>query len=169
MIINKNKKGAEKTISVYWFAILVIVAGAVIYMVSLVYGQPYDVRKIESEILASNVADCFSKGGYLNEWVLTSNFNQTFLEKCNLNLDSPDFSQSQGEYYIEASIYDFETNALIASSIKEGNPNLKIGCGAEGNKLPVCSEKSFYSIDREQKSYKINILTIVNKVEKNVQ
>lgn len=163
-----NKRGAEKTISIYWFAILIIVAGAVIYMVSLVYGQPYDVRQVETEILASNIADCVAEGGYLKEGILTESFAQTFLNKCKLNLESPDISQSEGEYYIEVSFYDFETNKMVGQDIKEGNPRLKLGCEIEGKKLPVCSLKRFYVIDNSQKSYKIDILTIVNKVGKNI-
>ena len=109
----KNKIGAEKTISVYWFAILVIVAGAVIYMVSLVYGEPYDIRKAETDILANKIADCMNEGGYLNEEVLTETFKQNFLERCNLNIGAADFPESMVEYYIEIDIYDFEEYAIV--------------------------------------------------------
>src|SRR3972149_5503938 len=122
----KNKIGAEKTISVYWFAILVIVAGAVIYMVSLVYGEPYDIRKAETDILANKIADCMNEGGYLNEEVLTETFKQNFLERCNLNIGAADFPESMGEYYIEIDIYDFETQNSLTYDVGEGNVNLKL-------------------------------------------
>ena len=60
----KNKKG-DKIISVYWFAILFIVAAAVVYMAALFYGAPYDARGIESDILTNQIADCLSQGGSL--------------------------------------------------------------------------------------------------------
>ena len=51
----KNRIGAEKIISVYWFVILIIIAGAVVAMVSLFYGSPYDVRVTEANIMINQV------------------------------------------------------------------------------------------------------------------
>ncbi len=62
-----NKLGTDKIISIYWFAILFIVAAAVVYMASVFYGGPADVREIEANILINQVADCVSQGGYLKE------------------------------------------------------------------------------------------------------
>ena len=164
-----NKTGGEKTISVYWFAILVIVAAAVIYMVVSVYGMPYDIRETESGLLAKNIADCISEGGYLKEKVLgDSSFHENFLKKCNINLETDDFPNSKGEYYIEVSFYDFDTGKKIDSNIIKGNMNLKAGCELKGKTQPVCLNQSFYVIDKEQKKYQIDIITIVNKAEKNV-
>ena len=165
-----NKIGAETTITVYWFAILVIVTGAVVYMVSLVYGQPYDVREAESEILANNIADCLAEGGYLREKTLEdSSFNENFLGKCNINLETLDFPESRGEYYVEATFYDFDTGSKIDFEISKGNVNLKQNCEISGKKLPICSKNKFYAIDEGQKSYRIEIIAVVNKVDKNVQ
>ena len=60
-----NKRGAEKIISVYWFVILFLVAGTIAYSVSIFYGNPYDVREIESNILANKIADSNSNGRIL--------------------------------------------------------------------------------------------------------
>ncbi|MEX2017200.1 MAG: hypothetical protein WD876_01895 [Candidatus Pacearchaeota archaeon] len=163
----KSRKGAEKTISVYWFAILVIVTGAVIYMVSLVYGEPYDIRNAEADIFANKIADCLSEGGYMNEGVLTEPFKQNFLDNCRLNIDASDFPESNGEYYFEVSVYDFETGSSLNYNVKGGNSNLKLGCEQKGKTQPVCTEKQFYSLDKNQKSYTVKILAIVNKVSKN--
>jgi hypothetical protein len=167
-----EKKGAEATISVYWFVIIVIVAGAIIYMVSIVYGQPYDVRKAEAGILASNVADCVSEGGYLKENVLgDESFKNNFLEVCGLNFDTENAYdwKSQGQYYAEVNFYDFETGANSGFSISVGNPNLKAYCGMNGNTLPYCVNQSFYALDRDQNSYRVEVISVVNKGEKNVQ
>jgi hypothetical protein len=162
-----GKKGAEKTISVYWFAILVIVAGAVAYMVISVYGKPYDIRETESQILASTIADCISEGGYLQEKTLgDSAFQQDFLKRCDINLETPDFPGTKGEYYIEVSFYNFETGNKINFDIIEGNFNLKSGCELKGETQPACYQKSFYAIDKEQEKYKVNIISVVNKAGK---
>jgi hypothetical protein len=170
MIPNKEKRGAEKTISIYWFAILIIVAGAVVYMVVSVYGQPYDVRQIESDILANNIADCISEGGYLKEKVLNdASFKENFLKQCNLNFDVPDFPKSKGEYYAQVNFYDFNTGNKINFEVTDGNLNLKQFCELKGKTNPTCSQKSFYVIiDKSQQSYRIDIISIVNKADKNV-
>jgi len=165
-----GKIGAEKTISVYWFAILIIVAGVIIYMVTFVYGKPYDIRGSESEILSGNIANCLSEGGYLKENTLTNpSFKQNFLKICKVNLKTPDFPETKGEYYIEVNFYDFNTGSKLNSSTSEGNINLKQYCGLEGKTNPVCSNKDFYVIDKGQKAYSINIISVVNKADKNVQ
>ena len=164
-----NKKGGEKTISVYWFAILVIVTGAVIYMVTSVYGEPYDVRELESGILAKNIADCISEGGYLKEKTLgESSFAENFMEVCNLNFESGDFPESEGEYYLELNAYDFDTGSNAGFDVSKGNANLKSNCGLKGKTLPVCLNKSFYLIGKNQKSYRIDIISIINKADENV-
>ena len=168
-IFPKSRKGAEKTISIYWFAILVIVAAAVVYMVVSVYGKPYDIRQAESEILSGNIASCMSEGGYLKDGIIgNSAFKNNFLAQCKINLETKDFPDTKGEYYIEVSFYDFDTGNKIGEDISEGNSILKSYCELEGKTQPKCSNHSFYSIDKAQKSYKINILSIVNKVDKNV-
>ena len=165
-----NKRGGEKTISIYWFAILVIVAAAIIYMVAFVYGKPYDIRNAESEILSANIAGCLSEGGYLKDGIIgNSSFQQNFLKTCRINLETPDFPETRGEYYIGVIFYDFNTGARINPEVSEGNDNLKQYCGLDGETNPVCTNKSFYVIDKIQKAYAINIISIVNKVDKNVQ
>ena len=62
----KNKKG-DKLISVYWFVILFIVAGAIAYMTVSFYGEPYDIREAEAYALTNKVARCLSEAGYLEE------------------------------------------------------------------------------------------------------
>ena len=84
-----NKRGAEKIISVYWFVILFLVAGTIAYSVSIFYGDPYDVREIESNILTNKIADCLSENGKL-KYGLPEKFEGVFLEECNLNFNTKD-------------------------------------------------------------------------------
>lgn len=164
-----NRRG-DKLISVYWFAILFIVAGGIVYMVSAFYGRPYDVRAAEADILTTKIARCISEAGYLKEEVLTEDFKNNFAETCAINFQVEDIYgwRERGQYYIEVEILDFNTKQKI-SEISEGNQGLKPDCELDGKGFPVCIERSLYSIDKEGNQYQINILSIVRKTEKNVQ
>ncbi|KHO54310.1 MAG: hypothetical protein QT10_C0017G0005 [archaeon GW2011_AR19] len=174
----KNRIGAEKIISVYWFVILIIIAGAVVAMVSLFYGSPYDVRVTEANIMINQVSNCLSQSGELNKNLFISEnsekkFNENFnlLEECNLIFETK-FENAVGEYFLEAEFYDLNNERLF--SISEGNSNLKTDCKiAEGEKkykrLSKCVDREFYSLDSENQAYKINILSVVRKTEKNVK
>ncbi len=73
MLTNKifqNKNGADKILSIYWFAILFIIATGIFAMVYVFYKTPFDVRGIESEILASRIAECVSQQGKIDsQWI----------------------------------------------------------------------------------------------------
>ncbi|HLC87269.1 MAG TPA: hypothetical protein VJH65_03290 [Candidatus Nanoarchaeia archaeon] len=168
-----DKKGAEKIISIYWFFILFIVAGGVIYMVILFYGEPYDVREIEANLLVNSIADCISEAGFLREQVLNKEFRDNFLEVCRINFNVEDFQEWKNEeqYYLHASFYNFDTESFIFD-ISEGNINLEEFCkeqykGQKNN--PVCISRSFYSLDKQGGKYKINIIGAVRKTEKNAR
>jgi hypothetical protein len=168
-MILKNKK-ADKIISVYWFAILFIVAAAIVYMVISFYGGSYDIRETEAYVLTNKVAGCLSEAGYLKERVLDENFRENFIEECKLNFETEDVYnwREYEQYYVEINFYNFSTNQGI-SSIKKGNEALKTDCGLKGKTFPVCLERSFYALDREKNQYQINVLSIVRKTDKNVQ
>ena len=155
-----NKQGADKIISVYWFVILFIVAAAIVYMVSVFYGKPYDVRGLEAQILIDKTAECLSIEGYLNEnWA--SMDKDTFLEQCNINLNVEEtYSWNDDQYYVEITISQ--------KTISVGNSNLKPSCSLQGENLPVCIQKSIYTIDKQNNNYRVDILSIVRKTEKNV-
>jgi len=164
-----GRKG-DKIISVYWFAILFIVAAAISYMVVSFYGEPYDVRSLEANALTNHVARCLVQGGYLEENVLGEEFKQNFLENCNLNFEVEDSYgwRKQEQYYVEIGFYDFESDVKI-NEIKEGNSGIKTECGREGRGFPFCLDRNFYVIDKDNNQYKINILSVVRKTEKNAQ
>ena len=165
----KNKKGGDRIISVYWFAILFIVAAAMVYLVVSFYGKPYDVRELEANALTNKIADCFSKGGYFVDSALQIS-DETFLDECGLNFQTENVYDwnVQKQFYVEVSVEGFNSeNQLI--NIASGNLNLKDFCNEEGDNFPLCLKRSFYSVDKENNQYKINILTIVRKTEKNVQ
>jgi hypothetical protein len=115
-----NNRGS-KILSVYWFAILVIVAVGIVAMVITFYGKPYDVREAEAGIMINKIADCLSDSeGKLKP--------VSDLEECHL-----DFGEKK-EFYVE--IEELE--------IKKGYFNLKENCDAVN---VVCVEKKVYYLD----------------------
>jgi hypothetical protein len=154
----KNKKGTEKILSVYWFVILFITAAAIASMVIIFYGEPYDVRQIEANILVNKIADCLSDGENLRQEVMEQSFKDNFLENCNLNFESEDMWEEE-QYYIE----------IENLNIIRGNINLKDSCGLSKETSVVCVERQFYILDKDNKGSMIKILSIIRKTEKNVK
>lgn len=170
----KNKRGTDKLLSIYWFAILFIVAAGIVYMAALFYGSPYDVREIEATLLSNQIADCVSKGGYLNEQALQLT-SDNFLEFCNLNFNVEDFKdwKTQEQFYVEINFYKFNKDApdglgsKFVEDIVAGNTNLKEYCDKKGKNFPVCVERDFYVLVKEN-PHIIKVKSIVRKTEKNV-
>ena len=177
-----NKKGAEKILSIYWFVILIIIAGAVVAMVSLFYGTPYDVRDAEANIMVNKIADCLSENGKINQELFnkSKNFNEDFnlKEKCSFVFETK-LKNELEEYFLKADFYDLNNGPEGVSpgvkvfSISEGNYNLYADCkiDLEGKykRLSKCVDRDFYSLDDSNNVYKINILSVIRKTEKNVK
>jgi hypothetical protein len=168
-----NKKGGDKIISVYWFAILFIVAAAIVYMVFIFYGGPYNVRNLEANLLTNKISNCLSEAGYLKENILgNSDFEENFLESCDLKFEVEDVYgwREQEQYYIKINFYNFEEEESIFE-VSEGNENLLDFCDLKGESLPFCLEREFYTLDKENKNnaYTVKILSVIRKTEKNVE
>lgn len=168
MVINnlfRTKRGIEEILSLYWILILIIVAGGIIGMVFVFYGNPYDVREIEATLLIDKLADCISYGGRING---ITNINQGIKEfdfsRCHIN-----FSAEKNEFFYKIVIYRIEDLENPFFETRGGNFNLESSCFMEKTKtLPVCVEKSFYSLDELDNQYIIKVLVSVRKTEKNV-
>lgn len=91
--------------------------------------------------------------------------NLKISELCNMKFQ-------QEEYYLEISFYEFNSNSLV-STIREGNFGLKADCeiqdSEEYRRLAKCSEKTIYSVDSENKKFKIKILSAIRKLDENVR
>lgn len=120
-----NKTGADKIISVYWFVILFIVAGAVVFMTASFYGTPKDVTNLEARVLSTKVADCLLDGVYFKSEILNDNsFKTNFLKKCSLIFGD------DKDYYTEINIHKFdsdlpENEGKKVFDFSAGNVNLK--------------------------------------------
>ncbi|HKZ33883.1 MAG TPA: hypothetical protein VJ142_01440 [Candidatus Nanoarchaeia archaeon] len=157
LIKQNNKKGGEKVISVYWFIILFLVAGAIVYMVGSFYGKPYDVRQIEADLLASKASKCVSYAGYLNEEILEPQFLENFPESCAIT-----FKGAEERYSLKLNLTNLSSGERLFETEK-GNINLKFSCGLKGENLPFCLERSFYVIDKNNNQYRADILSIVGR------
>lgn len=176
-----NKRGAEKILSIYWFAILIIIAGAVVAMVSLFYGTPYDVRETEANIMINKAVNCLSENGKLAQELFKEdkNFNEDFnlKEKCNFIFETESNNlkvtrSERGEYFLEADFYNLENDEKIFS-LSEGNSNLYADCKIEDDKykrISKCVEREVYSLSPfSDEVFKIKIISAVRKTEKNVK
>ena len=180
----KNNRGTDKVISIYWFVVIVIIAGGVFAMVYSFYGAPYDVREIEGNVLADKIADCLSVQGKLNENLFNSNgefdenFSLDFFKECNLNFNSEsDYDWDKTiQYFSEINFYNVDDVENSVYLISKGNSNFRADCFIEDKKnkdyenLAKCVEKRFYAVDSVfGKQYLIKILVAVGKGEKNVK
>jgi len=177
-----NKKGTDKILSMYWFVILVIVAGGIFAMVYNFYGAPYDVRGVESEILAEKIADCISKNGIIDsEFFIEEDFNEeigdTFMEKCNFNfnVESGYGEDNEIQYFYRVEFYTLEEMENPKFNFYGGNKNWENDCFIVGkddeeySRLAKCTEKRFYALKEGKDQYLIKILSVVGKSEKNVK
>ncbi|MCL5730012.1 MAG: N-acetylmuramoyl-L-alanine amidase [Candidatus Pacearchaeota archaeon] len=128
----RNKKGADKVLAVYWFLILFIVTGAIIYLASQFYSSPIDVRGLESKLLANQVLNCIAPANYLSASIFSADFKNNFLQNCHITFNTEDAYdwKSQQQYYLDAEVYRFDSNTpgLIGSlvfNVSAGNPNIK--------------------------------------------
>ena len=165
--ILKNKDG-DKILSIYWFVILFLVAGAIVYMVASFYGNPYDVREVEGQILADRVAECMVVNGNINQ-NFESFTNSNLLQNCNLNFNTENSDGwNNDQYYIEINISNFSTGNSI-KLLSAGNKDLKDFCFTSSTNNPFCLNRSMYAISSDNAQYRIDILSIVRKTEKNVR
>ncbi len=173
--LEKNRRGEDKILAIYWFAILVLVAGGIFAMTISFYNHPYDVREIEAEIMINNIADCLSQKGELNSELFNAtafseDFKNNFLTKCHLNFEAGE--NEEGQYYSEISFYKGGNLNLFSYEIAGGNKNLAASCKIQDEKEykreATCVEKTFFALNGEN-LYLIKILSAIGKAEKNVR
>ncbi len=167
-----NNKGTEQVLSVYWFAILIIVAVGVSAMVFTFYGHPYDVRELEANILMNKIADCVSKEGIIPKQITQNGNLEAFdIERdCGLNFNTPDIPGEHKQYYVRITFKDMNENEVFPPK-EGGNNNLRSLClGTEtAEALPTCINGKIFALDSSGRQYSIEILTGVLKTIKNVK
>ena len=180
-----NRRGSERMLIVYWFAIIIIVSVAIVSMVNMFYGSNYDVQSIETKILGDVIANCLTQGGLLKDQVLVMDS----LDSCLL-----DFTSQEEKYFVKVEFFDFDSCNVdqqsctqeLRSSLFLGNDALLSYCdqakGVQGT--PACSQRWLYVLSQEtvtiseqgkeqgkseavKKQVMIHVTSIVNKVKEN--
>ena len=168
----KNKRGSSGLLFLYWIAVMTLFAIDFYWVVASFYGAPYDIREVEANLLINRVADCVSYGGRINSNLsftnITSEKNSLFFDNCPLNFST---GNEKIQYYVRINFYKIDNLNEPVLNLSRGNSDLVPYCSSQETKqygnLPVCSEKSFYSLDDSDNQYIIKILTIVNRADKN--
>ena len=166
--ILKNKKGAEKILSLWWFFVLIIIAVGIIIAVFIYSSVDIPIKKLEADILANRVIDCLVKDAQINQDFLDKKLD--IFEFCNLNKEIID---SSGKYYLRVDIYDFDGNkdvSLVKDKYKFGVFAIETQCKLEGKEdYPKCSEKNIYVLDNNDKQFILNVVAgSKQKVKKEV-
>lgn len=171
--ILKNKKATDKVLSIYWFSILLIVSGAIVYMASVFYNTPYDIREVESDILANKISDCISEKGKIKENILVNGefmlSEDNFLINCGLRFDTEN-NWNEIQYYTNVKVYSISDLNNEIYFFEFGNKNFAPVCNLnlkEKDNLVKCVERRIYSTDNQKNQYLIKIISSVRKIEKN--
>ena len=133
------KKG--NILSVWWFAILIIVGTGVVLSTALFYSSYVDVKAIESEILANRIYDCINNHNF-NDVNSFDNFD--IFKECIINKDL--FAEGSN-YFIRFIIKDRQTGEIIIGrEYKFGNYALEKDCEIQKKVLtnkhfPYCTNK----------------------------
>ena len=167
-----DKRGGEKIMSVWWFAVLVVVGTGIVISVLIFYSAEEDVRGIESEILYSKIVDCVANNGFLVDGVLEKEFD--LMKTCNLN---EKVINEEKLFYIKINILDENGNSL-REPIVEGNKEFPQECEIQrpdengktvGAKYYAkCFENSINILYGERKIGKLEILTASNNVGRKI-
>ena len=108
----RNKIGGEKLLSIWWILTLVMVALVIAWGVASFYSAEVDVKKIEAEILANRISDCFFEQGLLIDNLLKNDFDIFY--ECKLNREVIESS-----FYFKISVLD-EQDKKIREDIEVG-------------------------------------------------
>lgn len=170
----RNKRAMEKILGIYWFAVLVIVAGAVVGMVVMAYSIGFDVRSVESDFMIQKISRCIAEGGFLK--IDLENFQGDLLQECGMYFgEIPEDS----EYFVAIDWYEkAEWEGKSPSDITKSNKRITAGRGSLedigcqnniGGNAPYCRSGWFYVLQEgeEQKQLMVKITAAVNKVEEN--
>ena len=143
-----NKKG-EDILSIWWFAVLFIVAGGIVFGTLSFYSDYADIRSFESEILVNKVERC-----------LSHNIKDSFFEGnldifnfCNLYKNS---FEKDGNFFLKISEND-KTIYLFATQKFDEQCKIKKGV-IRAKYFPECYEKEIIVFDEEGKNHFLKIV-----------
>ena len=137
----KGKKGDEKLMSIWMFAVWLIVGLCIVIGVLIFYSTKADVRILQSEFLSNRLADCLSENDYLKEEVLEDSFDVFF--ECKLNKA---VFEDKGLFYLNIKFIDADSGQEIRKPIIKGNDEFVFQCElrdiSKDDDFAICSRKN---------------------------
>jgi len=157
MIKLKNNRADSKLISIWWFAVLFLIAGGIVAGTLLFYSRGIDVRALESNVLSDRVLNCLVKDGYIKQDFLENKTD--IFKECGL---SEKIINKSSSYYLSLSIIDLQTNKKEIG-VSFGNMAFEKDCKISLSVLnaenyPKCSDKKVVIIDEDYRKLELNIV-----------
>jgi len=176
-----NKKAGEKYLSIWWIAILTIIAAAIVAAFWVYNSSDLDVRGIEGNILSARLIECVVENGYLNQTFLEDTGNKKFdiFQECGFDKKMIDES---GKYHLSLSVYDFDKCSLIDpkdidpseegyfQQLKCGKPlkqikvganfeeDCKVGKSVKVKDSPKCDDRFVYVLSQDNKKLLLHVI-----------
>jgi len=117
----KDKIGGEKYLSIWWFAVIVVVGVGITVGVLFFYSTNVDVRDTESMYLYYKITNCLIQNGFLVSESLDSNFD--IFEKCDLDR----YAFSGENFYFYINFYD-ESNLKLREALESDAKDIQKQC-----------------------------------------
>lgn len=153
-----NKKGvSEGLMAIWFFFILAIIGVSVIVVVWLLFGVHKDIRLSEAESLYNKLVISISDYGYLDENLLSDEYN-IFLDS---GLNSELFYQGGNLYFKIEIIKDNE----VIKKILHGNSDFEVQCALNGRHFAACKYGEIKLNDKNNPGeyYTLKIITGSNQ------
>tara|TARA_Y100000310_G_C20515584_1_gene731019 strand:- start:34 stop:450 length:417 start_codon:yes stop_codon:yes gene_type:complete len=116
-----NKVGGEKVLSIWMFLIFGVIALAVFVMVSMFYGQEFDIREAQAEVLVLRLENCFSS------------YSEDFL------IDSCNIRELDEDFYFSVEVYG---EGELIEEYSSGSPGFEVECELPSENFARCSSES---------------------------
>ena len=157
----KIKRSDGKLLSIWWFAILTIIAVGVVSGTLIFFSNKIDVRLYESDVLANKIVKCLAPNGFIDELFLKDTaVKPDILERCNLNKNRLDAVGSN--YFIKISVFD-SVDSLARTEVQYGNgafdSDCKVGAAVDmaGN-FPRCLERNISVLNSNKEILRLKII-----------
>jgi len=158
-----NKLGSENLLSIWWFLVLVIVAGGIALGVFMFYSADVDVREVEAGIMANKIYDCLNDNGHLKGDVFLKDFD--LYKECDINRNV--FFEDGTGYYLNVSIFEGNINIFENHSRSEDlKRNCIIGKGIGTKDFPECflgEERFLFISNGVEKELAVKVLAVSNQ------
>lgn len=116
------KKADSKLLSIWWFAVLIIIGTGVIVGSFIFYSNKVDVRLIEADLITAKIIECMSEGGHINQDYMAGKLD--IFEKCSFDKNVIE----SGSYFIRVGIYDNKGELIKDSEKYFGDVTLEKDC-----------------------------------------